>query len=88
MVRSSHDPGDDAEAARHRRLLYQAIGVAVIVLLAVAFVAKNSQPVEVDLIVATRHPRLIWVILGCLIAGFVVGFWVGGPWRNSRRKHH
>ena len=86
MVREPHDRGTDPEADRHRRLLYEAIGIGILVLLAVAFVLKNSQPVEVDLVVATRHPRLIWVILGCLLAGFVVGFWVGGPWRNARRK--
>jgi len=86
MVRSTHESGDDPEAAAHRRLAIQAGIILVIVLLALALVFKNSQPVEVDLLVATRHPRLIWVILGCLAAGFVVGFWVGGPVRNARRN--
>ena len=86
MVRSTHESGDDPEAAAHRRLAIQAGIIIVIVVLALALVFKNSQPVEVDLLVATRHPRLIWVILGCLAAGFVVGFWVGGPVRNARRN--
>jgi len=86
MVRASHESGNDPEAAARRRLAIEAGAVLVIVLIALALVFKNSQPVEVDLLVATRHPRLIWVILGCLAAGFVVGFWVGGPMRNARRK--
>lgn len=86
MVRSTHDPGEDPEVSAHRRLAVEAGLVIVLVLVALVFVLKNSQPVEVDLIVATRHPRLIWVILGCLAAGFVVGFWVGGPMRNARRR--
>ena len=86
MVRSTHESGDDPEAAAHRRLLIEAGLILLLVLVSLAFVLKNREPVSVDLLVATRHPRLIWVMLGCLAAGFVVGFWVGGPMRNARRR--
>ena len=87
MVRARHDgPDDDPAAAARRRLAIQAGAVLVVVGILLAFVLKNSQSVEVDLLVADRRPALIWVILGCLAAGFAVGFWVGGPWRNARRR--
>ena len=86
MVRAQHDDGNDERDAARRRLAIQAGVIGVLVLIALVFVVQNSQPVEVDLLVSTRHPRLIWVILGCLAAGFVVGFWIGGPWRNHRRR--
>jgi len=86
MVRSTHESGDDPEAEVHRRLAIEAGLIILLVLVAVAFVLKNRQPVDVDLLIGSRHPRLIWVILGCLGAGFVVGFWVGGPMRNARRR--
>ena len=81
-MRSTQDPDHED----HRRLLYEAVAVGVVVVIAVVFVLKNSHPAPVDLIVTTKSPRLIWVMLGCLGAGFGVGFWVGGPWRTARRN--
>ena len=85
MQDQAGDEGPQSEDAARRRLAVQSAVVVVVIALCVAFVLKNSQAVEVDFLVFSRHPRLIWVIVGCMSVGFGVGFWVGGPYRAFRR---
>jgi uncharacterized integral membrane protein len=73
---------------RRRRRLARAVSVVVVIVVAAAFVVENSQPVKVRLWFVTGHPRLIWVVLVCLIAGLVFGYLVGRERqrRRSRRR--
>ena len=71
-----------------RRRAAGLVVVAVIVAVVIAFIVRNSQAVRVDLLVATRHPRLIWVILSCFVAGVVVGFVASRPARRAGTTEH
>ena len=64
----------------------KAVVAVVALVLLVVFVIRNSQRVAVDFILATGHPRLIWVILVCAILGGGVGFFLGRPATRSRRQ--
>ncbi|MHB8681418.1 MAG: LapA family protein [Acidimicrobiales bacterium] len=78
---------EQVEHARQRRKrLLQALGAVVVVVVVVAFVVENSQSVRVRFWFATAHPRLIWVIIGCLAAGAVLGVVVGRPGRRRRAR--
>ncbi len=92
-------PGDDAHRvalgelrADRRRLAVRLGAAAVLVGIVVAFVVRNSQAVRVDFLVASRHPRLIWVILVCFLVGVAVGLLAGSPGRLRKRRegrrHH
>lgn len=72
-----------AQLRRRRQRLARAVGLVVVVVAAVAFVIENSQPVKVKFWFVTAHPRLIWVVLVCLIAGGLFGFLLG---RERRRR--
>lgn len=81
--------GDEEQAAqlrRRRRRMGRAVGLVVVVVAAVAFVIENSQPVKVKFWFVTAHPRLIWVVLVCLIAGALFGFLLGRERRRRRRQ--
>jgi uncharacterized integral membrane protein len=69
--------------ARQRRLA-KAIVVVVIAILLLIFVLKNSQPVEVNFVFDTAHPRLIWVMIACILLGGIVGYLLGRPGREGR----
>ena len=78
--------GHDTErAAARRRRLTRTIAAVALVGLAVWFIAENSQPVTVHFWVVSAHPRLIWVILGCLVVGGVIGYLLSRQ-RNRRRR--
>ncbi len=71
--------------ARRRRATAAVVGVVALVLLA-AFVVRNAQPVEVNFVFLTRHPRLIWVMMACAVLGGIVGYVLGSPRRRERRE--
>lgn len=73
----------ELKSVRRRRAV-RLVVVAVIVAVVIAFIVRNAQAVQVDLLVTTRHPRLIWVILSCFLLGAVVGFVASGPARRAR----
>ena len=50
----------------------------------IVFVVANSQPVQVNFVFITRHPRLIWVMVACAILGGVVGYLLGRPGKQLR----
>ena len=81
-------PVDETELARRRRRrrLLRAGGVAAVGLLVLIFVLDNAQSVEVRFWGAHSHPRLIWVIVACLLIGFAVGYLVGHPGRRKKDR--
>ena len=81
-------PLDDAALARRRRRtrLVRSAGIGVLVLLALWFVLDNAQSVDVRFWGVHTHPRLIWVIAGCLVIGGLIGLLVGRPARRRRDR--
>jgi uncharacterized integral membrane protein len=79
--------GHDAErvAVRRRRLIRTAVAAVILVLL-VAFIVQNSQSVKVHFWFWGANPELIWVILGCLVIGGVIGYFIARPPRWARRR--
>lgn len=57
-----------------RREVGRLVGVTALVVLAVVFVVQNLQTVTVHLWVTSSHTRLIWVIVGTLAVGIVLGY--------------
>lgn len=70
---------------RRRRLIRTAVAAAVLVLL-VAFIVQNSQSVKVHFWFWTANPELIWVILGCLVIGGVIGYFIARPPKALARR--
>ena len=52
----------------------------------VLFVVANSQPVEVNFLFVTAHPRLIWVMVTCAVLGGILGYLLGRPGHEGRAK--
>ena len=55
------------------------LALAILVVVLIVFVFQNADPVKVDFLVLTGHPRLIWLIVGCVLAGLAVGYLLGRP---------
>ncbi len=84
LSRAGH--GSEHDAIRRRRLIRTAVAAAILVLL-IAFVVQNSQSVTVHFWFWRADPRLIWVILGCLVVGGVIGYLIARPpARFTRRR--
>jgi uncharacterized integral membrane protein len=64
----------------------KAIVAALVLVLLIVFVIRNSQRVSVDFIVTQGHFRLIWVIVICSILGGVVGYLLGRPPKRTRHQ--
>lgn len=77
-------PGTPHDAARTRGS--KAIVASVLLVLLVVFVIRNSQPVRLDFVVVSGHPRLIWLIVGCILIGGAVGYFLGRPGKPRRPK--
>jgi uncharacterized integral membrane protein len=73
-------------ARRRRRRLIRAGLLLVAVVAVIVFVVENSQPVQVHLWFVTRRPRLIWVVLSCLVIGMLVGYVLSAPERKAARR--
>jgi uncharacterized integral membrane protein len=67
------------------RRLAKAVLLVVAGAIVLVFVVQNDQPVTVRFWFVNRYPRLIFVIVGCLLIGGVIGYLVGRPRRASRR---
>ncbi|HEY3211480.1 MAG TPA: LapA family protein [Actinomycetota bacterium] len=73
----------ELQRARQARVAKVLVALAIVVIL-VIFIISNSQPVEVDFVFVTRHPRLIWVMFGCAVLGGLVGYLIGRPGKQVR----
>ncbi|HZV52896.1 MAG TPA: hypothetical protein VFD49_24425 [Candidatus Dormibacteraeota bacterium] len=66
---------------RDWRQIARLIGVAILVLLLIAFIVVNSREVRIDFISFTVNVALIWALLGTLLAGIAADrllTWRGG----------
>ena len=77
------DPLAVARRARQARVAKALVALAIVVVL-IVFVIANSQPVKVNFVVVTRHPRLIWVMFACAVLGGLAGYLIGKPGRQVR----
>ena len=68
---------------RQERLVKVAVALAIVVIL-IIFVIANSQPVKVNFVFVSRHPRLIWVMFACALLGGIAGYLIGKPGRQVR----
>jgi uncharacterized integral membrane protein len=75
----------EIDRARRRRAAKAIVGLTVLVVL-VLFVVWNSQPVEVNFVFGKAHPRMIWVMVACAVLGGVLGYLLGRPGHEGRRK--
>jgi uncharacterized integral membrane protein len=84
----SASPGQSPEAKAKSRGA-KALAGAVLLIILVVFVIRNSGRVRLDFIVTSGHPRLIWLILGCVLIGTAFGYFLGRPpsSRSSRSAH-
>lgn len=73
----------ELQRARQARVAKVLVALAIVVVL-VIFVISNSQPVPVDFVFVTRHPRLIWVMIFCSVLGGLVGYLIGRPGKQVR----
>ena len=68
------------------RRLGRIAGLLVVIGFAIAFVAQNAQSVKVQFWFFTAHPRLIYVIVGCLVVGAIFGMVIARKRRAARRR--
>jgi uncharacterized integral membrane protein len=78
---------DPAQAAKKRetREVVRMVAAAVLVILLVAFVVRNSETVAVHFIFFTAHVRLIWVLLICIALGALIDRLVIRRQRKARQ---
>jgi uncharacterized integral membrane protein len=77
-------PVDAAAARRRRRRLTRTVAGLVVLVAVISFVVQNAHSVTVRLWFYTGHPELIWVVVGSLVVGGLVGYLVGHPGRRRR----
>jgi uncharacterized integral membrane protein len=78
-------PGPPPETPWKDRGAKAAVAAILLVLL-VVFVIRNSERVTLNFIVVSGHPRLIWLIVGCVLIGGAAGFFLGRPVRARPRR--
>jgi uncharacterized integral membrane protein len=80
-------PDDAEQAARRRRVrTLRVVGVLALVAVVTVFVVQNSQPVTVRFWFETSRPRLIWVVIACLVLGIAFGYVLASPGRRAARR--
>ncbi|HWD09444.1 MAG TPA: LapA family protein [Actinomycetota bacterium] len=82
---SASGPGRPPESQARSRGA-KIVVAAIVVVVLVIFVLKNSQPVTLDFVVTSGHPRLIWLIVGCVLIGIATGYFLGRPPRRRAPK--
>jgi uncharacterized integral membrane protein len=76
-----------AEVARaRRRRAAKAVAALVVFVLLVLFIVGNAQPVEVNFLFGTFHPRLIWVMVTCAVLGGILGYLLGRPGHEAKPR--
>ena len=65
------------------RLWAIVIGLGLIVLWVIAFIAKNSDKVQIDFVLFSTNASLIWVVIILLGAGFLAGLLASQLYRRS-----
>jgi uncharacterized integral membrane protein len=87
------DPEDPRRAdARHMKRLTRArrarvaktVLALVIVVGLLVFVLQNAGPVAIRFFFTTAHPKLLWVLVGCVLLGGVAGYLVGRPGKRTK----
>jgi uncharacterized integral membrane protein len=71
----------ELQRERQARLAKVIVALAIVVIL-IIFVIANADPVKVNFVFVTRHPRLIWVMIACAVLGGIVGYLIGRPGRQ------
>ncbi len=81
------DPdGPIPEAPTRSGLTPKQVLIGVLAVLLVAFAALNFKPVRVNFLVFQTQARVVTVIAVAGILGFVIGYFVGRPGREERRR--
>jgi uncharacterized integral membrane protein len=87
------DAGERARTDQERQLrrarqgrVAKLVTVLAVVIILVIFIVANSQPVKVDYVFVDGRPRLIWVMLVCALLGGIIGYAIGRPGKELRRK--
>jgi uncharacterized integral membrane protein len=81
------EPLQPAPEKRPRRNAREETRLAVAVVLAglaTAFALLNLNHAKVNYVFGTGHPRMIFVIIACLVIGGVIG-WIAGRRRSGRK---
>jgi uncharacterized integral membrane protein len=73
----------ELQKERQARVAKVVTALAILVVL-ILFIIANAQPVKVNFVFFSRHPRLIWVMVACAVLGGVFGYLVGRPGRQIR----
>lgn len=83
-------PEEKAKRQADQRQVARALGVLVVIGFAIAFVAQNAQSVKVQFWFVSARPRLIYVIVGCLVVGAAFGIVTTRmrQRRQARRRSH
>jgi uncharacterized integral membrane protein len=85
MSRRLRRPSPETQEELQPRLWIALIGLALVVVYVVAFVAKNDEEVDLDFIFFTSHVGLIWLLLLGFVLGLVVGVVLSQLYRRRRR---
>ena len=79
-------PSAQTQEELQPRLWIGLIGLALIVLYVVAFIAKNDDEVDLDFVFFTSHLGLIWLLMLGFALGLAVGLVSSQLYRRRRRN--
>jgi uncharacterized integral membrane protein len=60
--------------------------IGILAILLIAFAIANFEPVEVSFLLFDSRARVVTVIAVAGVLGFVIGYFVGRPGREERRR--